>query len=90
MAWTVHTHYVGPNWEIYGLTSSLGGDTFFELPHTLGREPLVVIFTPTDAGSAGANYYIDGETALKVDVHKQASGGASHIHIHLGTLRHPH
>lgn len=90
MAWDAHTHYKGPNWEVYGLTSTLGADTFYELAHSLGQVPLVVIFTPTDSGAAGAGYWIDGETDAKVDVNKSPSGGASHIHVHLSTLRHPH
>lgn len=90
MAWSVHSHYEGPNWEIWGLESTVGGDVFYELAHGLSRVPLLILFTPTDSGSAAAGYWIDGATDTKVDVHKSPSGGATEIHVHLSSLRHPH
>lgn len=90
MAFTRHTHYIGPNYEIYGVTAVLGADVDYELEHTLGRVPLAIFFTGHNAEAAAAGYYVDEETTLKVDIHKAAGQPGAHIHVHLSMLGHPH
>jgi hypothetical protein len=81
MAIGITTIFQGQNAYIADLLAAADGDTTVDVPHGLGRTPLVSIITPT-IGAAAAfaalpQWNVSAPTATKVTVNKVGSAGTA-------------